>query len=78
MGTAAYGVRSTNLYDIQFRLLQGETVLDEVSSYFGMRKVSIEGGKFCLNNRPYYQRLEQDLLSIMTVGTDDHGSGDHS
>lgn len=48
------------LYDVRFRLLSGETVLDEVSSYFGMRKISVEDGKLCLNNRPYYQRLVLD------------------
>ncbi|WP_338842111.1 sugar-binding domain-containing protein [Paenibacillus glucanolyticus] len=49
-----------NLYDIEFRLLQAEAVVDQVSSYFGMRKVSIEDGKLCLNNRPYFQRLVLD------------------
>ncbi|GGA40649.1 glycoside hydrolase family 2 protein [Paenibacillus physcomitrellae] len=69
-----------NLYDIQFRLLQGETVLDEVSSYFGMRKVSVEGGKFCLNNRPYYQRLVLDQgyypEGILTAPSDEALKGD--
>lgn len=49
-----------NLYDITFRLKRNEIVIDEAVSYFGMRKVSIEDGKFCLNNRPYYQRLALD------------------
>ncbi|KAA9003980.1 glycoside hydrolase family 2 [Paenibacillus spiritus] len=49
-----------NLYDIVFTLLDGETVLDTVRSYFGMRKVSIESGKICLNNRPYYMKLVLD------------------
>lgn len=49
-----------HLYDIEFRLIQAENVVDQVSSYFGMRKVSIEEGKLCLNNRPYFQRLVLD------------------
>lgn len=49
-----------NLYDIQFQLLRNEEVIDEAASYFGMRKVSIENGKLCLNNRPYFQRLVLD------------------
>lgn len=49
-----------NLYDIEFRLVQGDEVLDEVASYFGMRKISILNGKLCLNNRPYFQRLALD------------------
>ncbi|RUT43422.1 glycoside hydrolase family 2 [Paenibacillus anaericanus] len=49
-----------NLYDVVFTVLEGDTVVDEVSSYFGMRKVSIENGKFNLNNRPYFQKLVLD------------------
>ncbi|MCG1021516.1 glycoside hydrolase family 2 protein [Sutcliffiella horikoshii] len=49
-----------NLYDVVFRLKDDRTVLDEVSSYFGMRKVSVENGKVMLNNRPYYMKLILD------------------
>lgn len=49
-----------NLYDITFTLRDGDRVLDEVSSYFGMRKISIESGKLCLNNRAYYMKLVLD------------------
>ncbi|MFB9276469.1 glycoside hydrolase family 2 protein [Cohnella cellulosilytica] len=49
-----------HLYDIVFELLDGEEVVDEASSYFGMRKISVEGGKVCLNNRPYYMKLVLD------------------
>ncbi|ACX67004.1 glycoside hydrolase family 2 protein [Paenibacillus sp. Y412MC10] len=49
-----------NLYTIEFRLVQDGDVVDQVSSYFGMRKISIENGKLCLNNRPYFQRLVLD------------------
>ena len=31
-----------------------------MSSYFGMRKVSIEDGKLCLNNRPYFLKMVLD------------------
>lgn len=48
------------LYDITFRLKDGDTILDEVESYFGMRKVSTDAGKFMLNNEPYYQKLVLD------------------
>lgn len=43
------------LYDLQ--LTFGE---DAVSSYFGMRKVCLEGRKFMLNNRPVFQRTVLD------------------
>ncbi|MEK4258863.1 glycoside hydrolase family 2 protein [Paenibacillus sp. FSL L8-0499] len=64
-----------NLYDIQFQLLRNEEVIDEAASYFGMRKVSIENGKLCLNNRPYFQRLVLDQGyfpdGILTAPTDE-------
>lgn len=64
-----------NLYDLELRLVRGEEVVDEVVSYFGMRKVSIEDGKLCLNNRPYYQRLVLDQgyfpEGILTAPSDD-------
>lgn len=31
-----------------------------MSSYFGMRKISIESGRLCLNNRPYFMKLVLD------------------
>lgn len=35
-------------------------VVDKVSSYFGMREISIEGDKIYLNNQPLYQKLILD------------------
>ncbi|GGH84415.1 beta-galactosidase/beta-glucuronidase [Pullulanibacillus pueri] len=49
-----------NLYDVTFTLYEGEKELDQVYSYFGMRKVSIENGKVLLNNSPIYQKLILD------------------
>ncbi|WP_440897487.1 glycoside hydrolase family 2 protein [Amphibacillus sp. Q70] len=49
-----------NLYDISFELIENDSVIDKVDSYFGMRKVSIEDSKFCLNNRPYFLKLVLD------------------
>ncbi|CAM2846302.1 sugar-binding domain-containing protein [Paenibacillus sediminis] len=64
-----------NLYDIHFEVLQDGQVVDEVSSYFGMRKVSIENGRLNLNNRPYYLRLVLDQgywpESLLTAPTDE-------
>lgn len=45
------------LFDIEFKLLKSEKVLDEVKSYFGMRKIHSEKGLIYLNNKPYYQKL---------------------
>jgi len=49
-----------NLYDVELELIRGGQTVDVVSSYFGMRKVSIENGRLSLNNRPYYMRLVLD------------------
>jgi len=50
---------SPNLYNLTVKLLKGTKTTDEVSSYFGMRKISIakdEKGvdRIFLNNKPYF------------------------
>lgn len=64
-----------NLFDIVFRLKDGERIVDEVTSYFGMRKIHTEGGMFYLNNKPYYQKLVLDQgywrESLLTPPSDD-------
>jgi len=71
---ALWSPEHPNLYDITLRLKQGGAVLDEVSAYFGMRKISIENGTVCLNNEPYYMRLVLDQgyhpVGILTFPTD--------
>jgi beta-galactosidase/beta-glucuronidase len=49
-----------NLYDVAFTLYEGDQTVDRVRSYFGMRKISIEGGKLCLNNRPIFLKMVLD------------------
>jgi beta-galactosidase/beta-glucuronidase len=49
-----------NLFDVKVTLQQDGVVLDEITSYFGMRKVHIENSLVYLNNRPYYQKLVLD------------------
>jgi beta-galactosidase/beta-glucuronidase len=64
-----------NLYDVEFTLMVDGTEVDKVHSYFGMRKISIEAGKICLNNRPYFMKLVLDQGyfpdGIMTPPSDD-------
>lgn len=48
------------LYDLKLSLLDGETVMDEVSSYFGMRKIAVQKdetgvNRLFLNNEPLFQ-----------------------
>lgn len=57
-----------NLYDLKFTLLVDDQPVDEVTSYFGMRKISVEDGKLCLNNRPYFMKL------ILDQGYDPNGN----
>jgi beta-galactosidase/beta-glucuronidase len=48
------------LYDIVLTVRDGDTVLDTVCSYAGLRKIHIEGNQVFLNNEPLYQRLVLD------------------
>lgn len=49
------------LYEVSYQVINGSgRVIDEVTSYLGMRKVHIEGNRIFLNNKPYYQRLVLD------------------
>jgi beta-galactosidase/beta-glucuronidase len=46
-----------NLIEAQVTLLEGSMVVDEVSSYAGMRSIALDSGRFLLNGSPYYLRL---------------------
>lgn len=70
-----------NLYDVEFLLtLADGTIVDNVISYFGMRSVSIEANKFCLNHLPFYTKsvLYQGYYpdSLMTAKTDEEIKND--
>ncbi|WP_438444143.1 glycoside hydrolase family 2 protein [Gorillibacterium sp. sgz5001074] len=49
-----------NLYDVTVTLLVNGKEADQAESYFGMRKIAVEGGKLLLNNRVYFMRLVLD------------------
>ncbi len=63
------------LFDVKFLLRTGTVLKDEVGSYFAMRKVSMENGRFLLNNRPCYQKMLLDQGywrdSLMTAPDDE-------
>lgn len=49
------------LYDLDLEVLdENGEVLDQVTSYAGLRKVHVENGKVFLNNEPFYLRLVLD------------------
>lgn len=52
--------QSPHLYDVEFALYKNGDLIDQVTSYFGMRKISIENGNVLLNNVPLYQKLILD------------------
>ena len=48
------------LYDLKFSLAGGGTTVDEVASYFGLRKVTTEGRAILINGKRVFQRLILD------------------
>lgn len=53
--------KTPNLYGITYTLLIGETTVDTVESYFGLRKIHTDdSGRIYLNNTPIYQKLILD------------------
>lgn len=56
----AWSPESPHLYDLRVSLLGNERIVDQVDSYFGLRKIAIDGRNILLNDRPYYQRLVLD------------------
>ena len=67
--------KEPNLYDVTIRILSGDAVMDQVSTYFGMRKITVKDGWVLLNNQPLYQRLVLDQgywpESLMTPPSDE-------
>ncbi len=49
-----------NLYDLKLTLRENGKIIDEVSSYFGMRSVCLRDGKFYLNGRSVFGRFILD------------------
>jgi len=56
-GMMLWGVLNPQLYDITFELIENNEIVDTVYSYFGMRKISIQGNKVYINNKFVYQKL---------------------
>ncbi|HEX9025036.1 MAG TPA: glycoside hydrolase family 2 TIM barrel-domain containing protein [Clostridium sp.] len=71
----AWSPENPVLFYVTFKVINNDSYVDEVKSYFGLRKVSIVSGKFMLNNRPYFQKLLLDQgyweKSLLTAPTDE-------
>jgi len=52
--------RDPHLYDMTLRLTRDGAVVDEVQSYFGVRRVSIESAAILINGEAIFQRLVLD------------------
>ncbi len=48
------------LFDLVLTLWQGDTVIDRVESYAGLRSVEAREGEFYLNGRPYFLQMVLD------------------
>ncbi len=60
LGGLCWSPENPNLFDVEAVLLVDRKPVDQVNTYFGMRKISIENGKLYLNNMPYYHKLVLD------------------
>ena len=48
------------LYDLKLTLSSGGKKVDELKSYFGLRKIAIDGRRILINDKPVFQRLILD------------------
>lgn len=71
----AWTPENPRLFDVVYTLTIDGEMTDRITSYFGMRKISVENGLFLLNNSPYYQKLLLDQGywrdSLLTAPTDE-------
>ena len=72
--TVAWKPGKPFLYDLTIEILRGKKVIDSVRTYFGLRKITIEGNRFLINDKPVFQRtvLDQGFYpdGIYTAPTD--------
>jgi beta-galactosidase/beta-glucuronidase len=55
--TRIWNFENPNLYEVRFRVFENDKLIDEVNSYFGFRKISVDETGIKLNNNPLYQKL---------------------
>jgi len=59
-GELLWWVDNPNLINVDYVLYKDNKAVDMAHTRIGLRKISIENGKICLNGRPLYQRLILD------------------
>lgn len=55
-----WSMNNPNLYDINYKLYCEDKIIDNVNSYFGIRKIEIKGNKIYLNEEEVYLKLILD------------------
>ncbi|HPS54721.1 MAG TPA: glycoside hydrolase family 2 TIM barrel-domain containing protein [Sedimentisphaerales bacterium] len=69
-----WNVGNPFLYDLKIELKKGNETIDTVKSYFGLRKITIQGRAILINEKPVFQRtvLDQGFYpdGIWTAPTD--------
>ncbi len=60
MKVAYWSPYSPNLYDVEFRILKDNEVIDEVLSYFGAVSYEAIGNSIYINHAPFYLKLILD------------------
>lgn len=75
-----WSIEDPFLYNLELTLMRGDEVIDKVESYFGLRKVAIEGAAILINDKPVFQRtiLDQGYYpeGIWTAPSDEALKGD--
>lgn len=59
-GTHLWGPGEPNLYDLEITLCKGGECIDTVTSYFGLRSVTLSDNAILINKKPVFQRLILD------------------
>ncbi len=55
-----WDIGQPNLYDITYTLIVNKKEVDKVESYFGIRRIDIDGYKILINGKSVFQRLVLD------------------
>lgn len=59
-GVFSWSPEQPNLYDLEFELYTQDELVDQVTSYYGHRKLDFDNGVFRLNGQPYFMKLVLD------------------
>ena len=55
-----WSIKNPFLYDLEFELTENKKTVDKVKSYFGQRKIEVQGKKVLINGKKIFQRLILD------------------